>query len=125
MIKYMISALDEDFPQLKFSITPSFKAPKYKTDDFPIHDWHCMTLSKCSTTVHVPDTRLAYIKVEIHHSVKPLFVLVSTPRAIIQDLSEDNPQHLDYLGTVMCFQQRQIDHMWAHLGTALVELATT
>lgn len=35
--------------------------------------------------------------------------MASTSRAIIQDLSEDNPNLLDHLTTVTAYHQRQID----------------
>lgn len=47
MIKDMIAALN-DFAKL--SLTPSFKAPKYKKEDFPVHSFditdHAHTLDE-------------------------------------------------------------------------------
>lgn len=56
-----------------------------------------MTGSHRSTFIHVANTRLTYIETEIRLSAS----LSLTSRAIIQDLSEDNPHHLDRLVTVI------------------------
>lgn len=112
---HRIPALD-DFSKL--SLTPAFKVPHNRKLDFSVtafeaadnaltlyNDLHCMTYSSRPTTLHMPNTRLAFTETEIRRSLKPLSVFALSAISIDQDLNEDNPNQLDHLRTMMSFQQ--------------------
>lgn len=98
----MISTLDEDFSKLSLIPPSELKlshplspgcGPRPKIDE----DLHRMTMSDHSTSARVSDNILAYMVIEIFRSLKPLSIKALTSRAIIQDLSEDNPYRIDDL----------------------------
>lgn len=96
---------------------PSLNHPCFRQDDFPVNsfdvadgahlldeDLYRMTRSSKITTLHMPDTLLAFGESELHQTLQPLSTLASSSRAIDQDLSESNPNWIDYQRTVMFFQ---------------------
>lgn len=86
------------------SVTP--KAPYVDHGGADALDGHLdhMTGSSRSTTIRVPDTGLVFINAKTHQSLKPLSAMASASKAIVQDLSESNPNRVDYLYIVMTYQ---------------------
>ena len=129
-VREILSTLDEDFSKL--SLNPTIRAPKCSKDEYPVHGlnftWSAtsvdeeikkVTGSSSISTYKVQDSKMTALDLELKRMLRPLSALASATDAILQDLSENNPDRIDHLTTVMDWQNSVINDLREHLRTAL------